>query len=89
VTTQNAPSVIATLQQYGISDSLKGLRGVPLLKNRLSAFQTPILGVRNCSCLLPSIAKKTLDDNIQTMQNLTRVTFVTDVIAEMFCRKNM
>jgi hypothetical protein len=41
--------------------SPKTFKGVPLLKKtRLSDFQTPILGVRNCSCPLPSIAKKLL-----------------------------
>jgi len=57
-----------------------------LLKNRLSDFQTPILGAGNCSCSLPSIDKKP-DDSNRTLQDLDHVTSVTDVIAEMFGQK--
>ena len=51
------------------------LRGVPLLKekNGLSDFLTPIVGVGNCTCPLPSIAQKIL----MTKFRLYRISFVS------------
>ena len=68
------------------TDDVKG--GSISKKNRLSDFQTPILGVGNCSCPLPSIAKNHLMTQI-TLCKISLMSPVTDVIAEMFGRKNM
>ena len=54
-----------------------------MLKNRLSDFQTPIFGVRNGCCPLPTIAER----DKSPLQNLTFVTSVIDVFREMFERK--
>jgi hypothetical protein len=65
-------------------------RGVPLLKKQTFRLSGP--NFRGRKLLLPNPDAIhcwiTLDNEIQTLQNLARVTFVTDIIAEMFGRKN-
>ena len=64
------------------------VRGVPLLKNRLSDFQTLILGSEVALVHCHSLLKTPYGIN-HTMKNLTRVTSVTDVFAEMFEQKSV
>ena len=65
---------------------MQHFRGVPLLVNRLS---DPDFRGRKLLLSTAIHCKKTLDHINSTLQNLTRVTSVTDVIREMLNEKNV
>jgi hypothetical protein len=77
-----------------LSEWLPIITGSPLLKKtRLSDFQTPILGVGNCSCPVPSIAENLL----VTKFRLCRISLVSPLwltssqrwLVEKICRVRM
>jgi hypothetical protein len=70
---------------------LNTFTGSPLLKEKNQTFRLSDPDFRGRKLLLPGAIHcwKSVGDEIQPLQNLARVTFVTDVIREMVGWKNM